>query len=85
MQGSGAGGAPRVKPRHHPRNWAMSHGAEELTSSFTFCFLPAPMLSFSSSSAGVVWRRLGWPDRPIYPQFDYNFVYLGGEGQRVSV
>ncbi|MBW02742.1 Coiled-coil domain-containing protein 85A, partial [Eschrichtius robustus] len=29
----------RVKPRRHARNWAMSHGAEELTSSFTFYLL----------------------------------------------
>ena len=65
MQGRGAGGAPRVKPRRHLRNWAMSPGAEELTSSFTFyllrCF-PFPRVRLASS--GVVWGGLTTPFTP---------------------
>ena len=41
--------APRVKPGAIPGAGLCLIFAEKLTSAFPFCFLPVPMLSFSSS------------------------------------
>lgn len=52
----------------------MSHLAEKLTSAFPFCFLPVPMLSFSSSYTGIIW---GCPTVPFAPDLIVSSPSLG--------